>query len=65
MGTYVYSQTYTLTHSIVFLSDSFRNTLREVIRENGLSPEKLMQDWDTVERGIKTWLAARGASADS
>jgi Bacterial HORMA domain 2 len=59
MGTYVYSQTYTLTHSIVFLSDSLRNTLREVIRENGLSPEKLMQDWDTVERGIKTWLGTR------
>jgi Bacterial HORMA domain 2 len=59
MGTYVYSQTYTLTHSIVFLSDSFRNTLREVIRENGLSPERLMQDWGTVERGIKTWLGTR------
>src|SRR5207244_7949948 len=33
-----------------------RNTLREVIRENGLSPEKLMQDWETIERGIHTWL---------
>ena len=59
MGTSVYSQTYLRTHSIVFLSDSFRNTLREVIRENGLSPEKLMQDWDAIERGIKTWLDSR------
>ena len=54
MGTYVYS--YTQTHSILFLSDNMRNTLREVIRENGISPSKLMQDWETIERGIQTWL---------
>jgi hypothetical protein len=51
-----YTQTFTQTHSIVFLSDNLRNTLREVIRENGLSPNKLMQDWETIERGIRTWL---------
>jgi HORMA domain-containing protein len=53
---YVYSYSYLRTHSITFLSDNLRNTLREVIRENGLSPEKLMQDWTTIERGIRTWL---------
>lgn len=53
-----YSNThaYAQTHSITFLSDNLRNTLREVIRENGLSPEKLVQDWTTIERGIYTWL---------
>lgn len=56
MSTYAYSQTYSQTHSIVFLSDNLRNTLREVIRENGISPQKLMQDWETIERGITTWL---------
>lgn len=56
MGTYAYSQTFTQTHSIVFLSDNLRNSLREVIREYGLSPNKLMQDWETIERGIQTWL---------
>ena len=54
MGTY--TQTFTQTHSIVFLSDNLRNTLREVIRENGLSPNKLVQDWETIERGIQIWL---------
>ena len=54
MGTY--TQTFTQTHSIVFLSDNLRNTLREVIRENGISPNKLMQDWETIERGIQSWL---------
>ena len=48
---------FTQTHSIVFLSDNLRNTLREVIRENGISPDKLMQDWETIERGIQTWLS--------
>ena len=53
------SRTYTQTHSIVFLSDNLRNTLREVIRENGISPQKLVQDWETIERGIQTWLQSR------
>ena len=56
---YAYSYTYERTHSVVFLSDNLRNTLREVIRENGLSPDKLMQDWETIERGIRTWLDSR------
>jgi HORMA domain-containing protein len=56
MSTQVYSQVFTQTHSIVFMSDNMRNTLREVIRENGISPDQLMQDWETIECGIKTWL---------
>lgn len=52
----VHTYTYSRTHSIVFLSDNLRNTLREVIRENGLSPANLMQEWATIELGIKTWL---------
>jgi len=54
--THAYVSAYTQAHSIVFLSDGLRNTLREVIRENGISPDKLMQSWDTVERGIRAWL---------
>lgn len=54
--TYAHATVFALTHNIVFLSDNLRNTLREVIRENGISPEKLMQDWETLERGIRTWL---------
>jgi hypothetical protein len=58
MSTHTYSHTYNQTHSFVFLSDNMRNTLREVIRENGISPDKLMQDWSTIERGVRTWLAS-------
>ena len=56
MATATYATTYAQTHSVVFLSDNLRNSLREIIRENGLSPEKLVQDWETIERGIRTWL---------
>jgi hypothetical protein len=59
MSSQTYAQVFSQAHSIVFLSDNMRNTLREVIRENGISPEKLMQDWDTIERGIQTWLQSR------
>lgn len=59
MSTYAYAQVFTQTHSIVFLSDNLRNTLREVIRENGISPQKLVQDWEVIEQGIHTWLQSR------
>lgn len=55
MVTATYVSTYTQTHSLTFLSDNLRNGLREVIRENGLSPDRLMQDWGTIEKGIRTW----------
>ena len=53
---YAQTTTYAQTHSVVFLSDNLRNTLREVIRENGLDPHKLMQDWENIERRIRAWL---------
>jgi hypothetical protein len=56
MSTHTYSHVYNQAHSFVFLSDNMRNVLREVIWENKISPEKLMQDWKTIERGIRTWL---------
>ena len=59
MATATYVSTYTQTHSITFLSDNLRNSLREVIRENGLSPDKLMQDWGAIEKGIRTWANSR------
>jgi hypothetical protein len=38
MSTHVYVQTYSRSHAIIFMSDNIRTVLREVIRENGLSP---------------------------
>ena len=63
MATYTYSQTYTQTHSIVFLADNLRNAIRDIIRENGLKPNSLMQDWADIERGVRTWLESGHLSA--
>src|SRR5260370_3718825 len=51
-----YTQTYARTHSIGVLSDNLRNSLREIIRENGLDPLRLMQDWQEIQNGVRTWL---------
>jgi hypothetical protein len=53
-----YTGTYAPTHSVTFMSDNLRNVLREVIREHGLNPEKATQDWDSIQTGVKTWLAS-------
>jgi hypothetical protein len=52
----VYVQAFARTHSITFLSDNLRNALRDVIKEYGLDPNNLVQDWRVIERGIKSWL---------
>lgn len=54
-STFVYSR----AHAEKFVSDSMRNALRDIIREHGLSPELLMQQWEAwVERGVRAWLAS-------
>ena len=51
-----YTQTYTRTHSIVFLTDNLRASLEEIIRENGLDPLRLVQEWSPIQKGIRAWL---------
>lgn len=53
---YAHATAFTQAHSIVFMSDNLLNSLRDLIRENGLSPDKLMQDRATIDSGIRTWL---------
>jgi hypothetical protein len=52
VGTYIYNR----TNSVLFLADNMRNALRDVIRETGLSPQFLMDQWDSwVHKAIRTW----------
>lgn len=53
---YAFTREFARTNSVVFLSDNLRNALREIIREYGLNPNNLMQDWTLMEVGIRTWL---------
>jgi hypothetical protein len=54
MSTFVVVNTY--THSAIYVSDKMLYLLKEIIRESGLSPEKLVSDWRTLQLGLSTWL---------
>jgi len=52
VGTYTYNR----TNSVLFLADNMRNALRDVIRETGLSPQLLMDEWNSwIHKAIRTW----------
>lgn len=51
-----YAITYSRTHTAAFVADNIRNVVRDIIREGGLDPTKLMDDWQTVGPAIKIWL---------
>jgi hypothetical protein len=38
------------------VADNIRNVLRDIVREGGLDPTKLMDDWQTLGHAVKTWL---------
>jgi Bacterial HORMA domain 2 len=57
MSTFVAVNTY--THSVTYVTDKILLSLKEIIRESGLSPEKLTDEWVTLQRGISRWLATR------
>ena len=46
----------THTHSVTYVADNMLHSLHQIIRESGLSPEKLTDDWNSLQRGISTWL---------
>lgn len=51
--------TYTRTHTSTYVADNMRNILRNIIKYYDLEPEKLLDDWETTSRGLRTWLEAR------
>lgn len=51
--------TYTYTHSVNHVTDRILNDFIEVIREVGLDPSLLTDDWEVLERGIRVWLGHR------
>ena len=54
MSTSVFVNTY--AYSVTFVADKMLVSLKEIIRESGLSPVKLVSDWRILQRGISTWL---------
>jgi len=57
MSTFVVVNTY--THSVTYVADKMLHSLHQIIRESGLNPEKLTDDWNTLQRGISAWLGSK------
>ena len=49
----------TITHSVTHVTSNMLLTLKEIIREIGLDPSALADDWPFLEKGISTWLASQ------
>lgn len=45
------------THSLTYVADNILKSLKDIVRLSGLDPSKLVEEWDTLMRGIRTWLA--------
>lgn len=54
MSTVVSVNTY--THSVTYVTDKLLTSIKNIIRLSGLSPAKMADDWNVLERGIKRWL---------
>lgn len=57
MSTFVSVNTY--THSVTYVTDKMLTSLKDIIRLSGLSPEKLVNEWEVLDRGIRTWLSTQ------
>lgn len=57
MSTFVAVNTY--TYSVTYVAEKLLLSLKEIIRESGLSPEKLTSEWAVLQLGFKTWLETR------
>src|SRR5262249_54046603 len=57
MSTFVAVNTY--THSVTYVTDNILRSLQDIVRMSGLNPAQISEDWDTLERGIKTWIESQ------
>jgi hypothetical protein len=56
MSTFVVVNTY--THSVTYVTENILRSLQDIVRMSGLDPSKI-GDWETLERGIRTWLDSK------
>jgi len=57
MSTFVSVNTY--THSVTYVTDNILRSLQDIVKLSGLNPGQISDDWDTLERGIKTWIDSK------
>jgi len=57
MSTFVVVNTY--THSVTYVTDNILRSLQDIVRLSGLDPGNIADEWNTLERGIKTWMESK------
>jgi len=57
MSTFVTVNTY--SHTVTYVAAKMLLSVKEVVRQIGLDPGQLTDDWFVLERGISTWLGTR------
>ena len=57
MSTFVVVNTY--AYAITYVTDKLPTSMKDMVRLSGLSPEKLTNQWATLERGATTWLRSK------
>jgi len=49
----------TYVHSVTYVTDNILRSLQDIVRLSGLNPGKISNDWEVLERGIRTWLGSQ------
>ncbi|MCZ2110073.1 MAG: HORMA domain containing protein [Dehalococcoidia bacterium] len=57
MSTFVVANLY--VHTTTYITDKMLRSILYIIRESGLDPSKFANDWEWMERGIRTWLGTQ------
>lgn len=57
MSVFVAVNTY--THSVTYVTENILRSLQDIVRLSGLDPGKISEDWEVLERGIRTWLGSK------
>lgn len=57
MSTKVNVNTY--TYSVTYVTQQMIKSLKDIVRMSGLSLEKILDDWDSVELALYTWLGSK------
>jgi hypothetical protein len=57
MSTFVVVNTY--THSVTYVTENILRSLQDIVRLSGLDPGQIADEWETLQRGIRTWLDSK------
>jgi hypothetical protein len=49
----------TYTYSVTYLADNILRSLQDVVRLSGLDPEKIANQWASIQKALTTWMESK------